>query len=45
MLMNTDNPESWKTFLKTTDLHDTYRNEDYKKTFPEFYSVIDQYDK
>lgn len=45
ILMNTDNPESWETFLKTTKLHDTYRNEDYKKTFPKFYSIINQYDK
>lgn len=45
VLMNTDKPELWKTFLKTTELHDTYRNEDYKKTFPEFYSIINQHDK
>lgn len=33
-------PEQWNTFLNVTRIHDEYRKEDYKQTFPEFFEVI-----
>lgn len=45
MLLNTDNTQAWELFLKTTAIHDTYRNEDYQKTFPEFFKIINSHVK
>jgi sulfatase maturation enzyme AslB (radical SAM superfamily) len=33
----------WEEFVSQTAIHDTYRNESYEKTFPEFYSIIKDY--
>jgi MoaA/NifB/PqqE/SkfB family radical SAM enzyme len=33
----------WNEFCKQTKIHDEYRNESYKDTFPEFYEVIKEY--
>jgi hypothetical protein len=40
VLMKEDDPHTWELFLKTTVLHDTYRNESYETTFPEFFNII-----
>jgi hypothetical protein len=32
--------EQWEMFLKTTKLHDDYRNENFEKTFPELTEVL-----
>ncbi len=32
--------EQWEMFLKTTRLHDNYRNENFEKTFPELTEVL-----
>ena len=34
------NPEVWKEFVLRTNIHDKYRQESYKETFPEFYKII-----
>ena len=43
MYQKSYNPIDWESFLKTTKIHDEYRNEDYKKTFSEFYNIISQH--
>ena len=40
VLMKEDDPRTWELFLKTTMLHDTYRNESYETTFPDFFNII-----
>jgi MoaA/NifB/PqqE/SkfB family radical SAM enzyme len=44
-LLQSGSPEQWEVFLKTTQWHDEYRNENYKQTFPEFYEIINQHVK
>lgn len=45
VMMNADDPTEWTTFLKTTLLHDNYRNENYQTVFPEFADIVNRYDK
>lgn len=33
----------WPIFLSTTDIHDSYRKEDWKHTFPELFEVVKSY--
>jgi len=35
--------QQWELFLKTTRLHDNYRNENFEKTFPELTEVLNQH--
>jgi hypothetical protein len=38
------NPQLLKLFFQKTKVHDDYRKESFKFTFPEFYSIIEKYD-
>lgn len=40
MLNNQDDPLMFEKFLSVTDMHDSYRNESFGKTFPELYNLI-----
>jgi MoaA/NifB/PqqE/SkfB family radical SAM enzyme len=40
VLLGSGSSEQWKMFLKTTKIHDQYRNEDFEKTFPELVEVL-----
>lgn len=45
VLLGSGSFEQWQIFLKTTNIHDTYRKENFEKTFPELTAVIKQHDK
>jgi MoaA/NifB/PqqE/SkfB family radical SAM enzyme len=40
MLGKEQEPDQWQEFLEHTQRHDEYRNEDFKKTFPELWNNI-----
>ncbi len=40
VLLGEGSAEQWELFLKTSRLHDNYRNENFEKTFPELTAVL-----
>lgn len=42
MLDNEGSPEELREFVKVTNLHDEYRNESFKTTFPDYWSLLNE---
>jgi len=40
MYTRSSKEDTWNTFLSALELHDTYRKENYRETFPEFGKLI-----